>query len=506
MDADNQAEIVDRQAAREIVMACLHNIGSTGAEAEILSPDSSSRPPSAGAESARTKSWVLFLMTLAYTSSFMDRTILSIIQNPIKEELHLSDTQLGLLGGFAFAIFYSTLGIPVARLAERVDRRWLIAASLTVWSLATAASGLARGFASLFALRVAVGVGEAGASPPAHSLITDFFPPEKRGTAFSIYSLGVSAGVLIGSIGGGHAAEAFGWRATFVIFGLPGILLAILIPLTIREPERGRLDAGHAAETSPPSFKAVLQQFARKRALFHIVAGASIAAFGAYSILTFAAPFFIRTYGATLTEAGLFLGLTSGVSAGIGIFASGVITDRLSLHDRRWAVWIPALGLILAVPGYMAGFLAPTQELAMAILLVPPALQYLNLGPTMGLMHNMVTPRMRATATALLYLAVNLFGMGVGPTFTGFLSDKLAAAHFAGADYSEQCTGGVPATSLVESLCRDAAAQGLRWALVACSLAFLWGAIHYLIAARTLRKDLLDGGEVAAATARLAEA
>lgn len=148
-------------------MACLHNIGSTGAEAEILSPDSSSRPPSAGAESARTKSWVLFLMTLAYTSSFMDRTILSIIQNPIKEELHLSDTQLGLLGGFAFAIFYSTLGIPVARLAERVDRRWLIAASLTVWSLATAASGLARGFASLFALRVAVGVGRlARARPP----------------------------------------------------------------------------------------------------------------------------------------------------------------------------------------------------------------------------------------------------------------------------------------------------------------------------------------------------
>jgi MFS family permease len=445
--------------------------------------------------------WVLILMTLTYTSSFMDRTVLSIIQNPIKQELELSDTQLGVLGGFAFALLYSTLGIPVARLAERVDRRWLITVSLAVWSVATAASGLARGFVSLFALRVAVGVGEAGASPPAHSLITDFFPPHKRGAAFSVYSLGVSAGVLIGSIAGGYVAEAYGWRMTFVVFGLPGIILAILVPLTIREPERGRLDPRRPANEKLPSFGAVLERFAHKRALFHCVTGASIAAFGAYSIIAFSAPFFIRTYGATLSEAGIFLGLTSGVSAGVGIFFSGIITDRLSGRDPRWAVWIPAAGFLFATPLYIAGFLAPTKSAAMAILLIPPALQYLNLGPTMGLMHNMVTPRMRATATALLYLAVNLFGMGLGPPVTGFLSDKLAAASFTGGSYSERCAGGEAAKSGVEGLCQAAAANGLRWALVLCTIAFLWAAIHYLIAARTLRKDLAPDMEAATATA-----
>jgi MFS family permease len=434
--------------------------------------------------------WVLLLMMLTYTSSFMDRTVLAIIQNPIKEELQLSDTELGVLGGFAFALLYSTLGIPVARLAERLDRRWIIAASLTIWSLATAASGLARSFLSLFVLRVAVGVGEAGASPPAHSLITDFFPPNKRGTAFSIYSLGVSIGVLVGSIGGGYFAQAYGWRLTFLVFGIPGILLAVLIPLTIREPRRGRLDTQLPTEEQLPSFGDVLKQFARKRALLHCVAGASIAAFGIYSILTFAAPFFIRTYGASLSEAGLFVGLTSGLSAGVGIFLSGIITDRLGHHDRRWAVWVPAAGLLLATPLYMAGFLASTQSTAMAILLMPPALQHLNIGPTMGLMHNMVMPRMRATATALLYLAVNLFGMGLGPTLTGFMSDKLAEMNFRGLNYSDQCVAGGAADPATNSLCHAAAAYGLRWALVLCTISFAWAAVHYLLAARTLRNDL----------------
>lgn len=441
----------------------------------------------------RTSIWVLILMTLTYTSSFMDRTVLSIIQNPIKEELGLSDTQLGILGGFAFALFYSTLGIPVARLAERMDRRWLITISFVIWSVATAASGLARGFASLFAFRVAVGVGEAGASPPAHSLITDFFPPNRRGTAFSIYSLGVSAGVLIGSIAGGYVAQAYGWRMTFAIFGIPGVLLAILIPLTIREPRRGRLDPPRPEGEILPTFGEVLQRFRRKRALFHCIAGGSIAAFGSYSIIAFSTPFFIRAHAATLPEAGLFLGLTGGLSAGIGIFFSGFITDRVSLRDARWAVWIPAAGLVLATPLYMLGFLVPTKSAAMAILLIPPALQYLYLGPTMGLMHNLVTPRMRATATAILYLTVNLFGMGFGPPITGFVSDSIATSMLGG-DVADLCRGGAAA---MDQVCKAAAATGVRWALVLSTLAFLWAAVHYLIAARTLRADLQPDGAAA---------
>jgi len=443
-------------------------------------------PPSDIKVSGRTSAWVLILMTLTYTSSFMDRTVLSILQNPIKQELLLSDTQLGILSGFAFALFYSTLGIPVARLAERVDRRWLIAASLAVWSVATAASGLARGFVSLFAFRVAVGVGEAGASPPAHSLITDFFEPKRRGTAFSIYSLGVSIGVLIGAIAGGFIAQKFGWRLTFVVFGAPGLILAVLIPLTIREPRRGRLDVQRPQTEPLPSLLDVLRRFAAKPALFHSVAGASVAAFGSYSIIAFSAPFFIRAHGASLPEAGLFLGLTGGLAAGVGIFFSGLITDRVSRRDTRWTVWIPAIGLVLATPLYMAGFLVEGKTLAIATLLLPAALQYLYMGPTMGLMHNLVTPRMRATTTALLYLFVNLFGMGLGPPITGFLSDRFTAMALSDG-LAAQCHGKALSTIPV---CQDASAIGIRWALVISTLAFLWAAVHYLIAARTLRRDL----------------
>lgn len=438
------------------------------------------------APSRRTRAWVLTLMTLTYTSSFMDRTVLSIIQNPIKQELQLSDTELGILGGFAFALFYSTLGIPVARLAERMDRRWLIASSLAIWSVATAAGGLARGFVSLFALRVAVGIGEAGASPPAHSLITDFFAPDRRGTAFSIYSLGVSAGVLIGSIAGGYVAQTYGWRLTFAIFGIPGLILAVLIPLTIREPRRGRLDPPRPAGERLPELRDVLRRFAQKPALFHSIAGASVAAFGSYSIIAFSSPFFIRAHGASLPEAGLLLGLTSGLSAGVGIFLSGLITDRLSGRDHRWTVLIPGAGLVLATPLYMAGFLVADKTAAIAMLLVAPALQYLYLGPTMGLMHNLVHPRMRATTTALLYLSVNLFGMGLGPPITGFVSDLITRATLGG--LVERC--GAAGAFNADTLCRAASASGVRWALALSTVAFLWAAIHYVIAARTLRDDL----------------
>lgn len=284
---------------------------------------------------------------------------------------------------------------------------------------------------------------------------------------------------------------------TFAIFGLPGVVLAILIPLTIREPVRGRLDTAQPSEQQAPAFSAVLKQFAARPALRYCVAGASVAAFAAYSILTFSAAFFIRTYQASLPEAGWFLGMTGGVSAGIGIFFSGMLTDRLARRDRRWAVWAPAIGLLLAAPLYIAGFLAPTKNAAMAILLVAPALQYIYLGPTMGLMHNMVTPRMRATATALLYLSVNLFGLGLGPTVTGLLSDRFAAAQFAevlpGSRYDLQCLAGPAQPNTADALnmaCASAAAHGIRWALVVTTLALILSAMLYLRAARTLRKDL----------------
>jgi predicted MFS family arabinose efflux permease len=442
--------------------------------------------------------WALTLLFLVYTSNFIDRTILSVLQQPIKEDLKLTDSQLGLLGGFAFAILYSTLGIPIARLAETRSRKTIITAAVVVWSGMTALCGVAQSYGSLFAFRIGVGVGEAGASPPAHSLIADYFPPARRATALSIYSLGVPIGVLIGAVLGGVIAQRYGWRPAFAIVGLPGLLLALLTQFTLREPARGLSEGGEASDAATPSLMDVIRRLASRRSFLHVAAGVTMASFGGYGIGAFTAPYFIRTFGLSLTQAGLVLGLISGVAAAVGTLGGGVITDRAARADKRWYMWTPAIGLALATPLYVIGYTIQSWPLAVAILTVPPMLHYTYLGPSFGVMHNMVTPRMRATATALMFLVLNLIGLGLGPTLTGMASDYYASHHFATllaatGHFTTACPGGrAPATAALalKSACHDASAFGARWAIVTCAGAYLWAAIHYALAAKNLRRDL----------------
>ena len=441
--------------------------------------------------------WVLTLLVVVYTSNFIDRTIVSVLQQPIKEELKLSDAQLGLVGGFAFAMFYAVLGVPIARLAEKHSRRTIITIALVIWSGMTALCGFAQGYAALFACRVGVGVGEAGASPPAHSLIADYFPPDKRATALSIYSLGIPIGALLGSILGGVIAQHYGWRSAFLVVGLPGIALAVLTQLTIREPRRGLSDSGVTA-AEPPAFTVVVRHLAARRSFLHIAAGASLAAFAGYGIGGFSPPYFIRTFHLGLSEVGVVLGLLGGVSAAVGTLAGGLVTDRLARRDVRWYVWTPAIGLTLAAPLIMLGYVVPSWPIAVAILAVPPVFQYTFLGPSFGVMHNMVGPRMRATATALLLLVINLIGLGLGPTLVGWASDRFAARTFDGfahqtGSFAALCPGGrgIAGSPLdLAHQCADASALGVRYAIVACAFVFFWAALHYLLAARRLRADL----------------
>ena len=463
--------------------------------------------------------WAMALLLAVYTSNFVDRQVLSVLQQPIKEELKLADWQLGLLNGFAFAIFYSILGVPIARLAERRTRKTIITISVVIWSAMTALCAFAGSFGALFLLRVGVGVGEAGASPPAHSMIADYYPPQKRATALSIYSLGIPLGSLLGAVLGGVIAQRYGWRPAFLVVGAPGLMLAILTQLTLREPRRGASEAPVAAlpgaaggaladpvgdglddaAAAPPSFGAVLSRLLSKPAFIHIALGAAMASFAGYGINAFSAPYFIRTFGLNLAQVGLLFGVVAGFGAAVGVLAGGVISDRAGRGDARWYAWAPAIGVAVGAPLYMIAYTLPSWQASVAVLFVTGAFVFTYLGPSFGVMHNMVAPRMRATATALLFLVINLIGLGLGPTLVGLASDLYAAHAFggsaaaAGASFAQLCPGGratAGAAPALAAACAHASAIGVRWALVTGAAVYLWASLHYVLAARTLKRDL----------------
>ncbi len=372
---------------------------------------------------------VAFFLALVYSFNFMDRQIMSILQEQIRIEMGLSDTQLGLLSGLSFALFYTTFGIPVAWLSDRTRRVTIMAAACAIWSLATAACGFARGFTQLAAARVLVGAGEAGGSPPSYSLLSDYFPPERRGTGLAIYSLGVPIGSALGVGLGGWMAAHHGWRAAFITVGLPGLLLALLMLVVVREPKRGGLDAKSIAQQVPPvSLGRAILLFVGDRTLMLTAVGAGLSSFVGYGLLAWNPSFLERVKGMSLGEIASTYSIVLGVTGVVGTLGAGWLVDRLGDRDRRWYCWLPALAFLIELPVF-AGFLwAPGRALSLFFLTILALLGTAYLAPALALVQNASPPERRSVAGATLLFLLNLIGLGGGPLFIGRISD-IAAAH-----------------------------------------------------------------------------
>ena len=453
------------------------------------------------------KAYALFILVVIYTSNFIDRQIIGTVAQQIKVDLKLTDADIGWLSGIAFASLYVILGVPIARLAERFNRVAIISVSLALWSGFTAACGLAQNFLQLFLTRVGVGIGEAGCSPAAQSLLSDYYSPQKRATALAIYSLGIPLGSLFGALLGGWIALTYGWRMAFFIVGLPGLLIAIVAWLTLKEPKRGAYDppavAAAMAGTRTPSLWTVFRQLFSKASFRHMTIGATLSSFAGYGIAYFAVPFLLRgPFGLNVAEAGGAYGLLGGLAAAVGVFMGGFITDLIGKRSRTAYAVVPGVGFLIAAPLYVLAFMQPTLMGMAAYVIVPLILQYLYLGPTFAVTHNLVEPRSRATATALLFVPINLIGLGFGPPFVGWLSDFMAGRAFGQAgqtgDFNAVCPGGVaPAGSAADlvAACGGSSFDGVKWAIIITSgVIYAWAGLHYLYAARHLKRDLEAAG------------
>ena len=429
--------------------------------------------------------WVLLLFTLVSTFGFVDRIIVQILVQPIKAELHVSDARMGLLGGLTFAALYALLSIPIARLAERKNRIAIISISTALWSAATAISGFASSFAQLLLARVAVGIGEAGGSPATSSVLADYFPRQQRASALGLYGLAVPLGALIGGSAGGYIAQHWGWRAAFLIVGLPGALLALLQWLTVREPIRGQNDPGVDVSQTPP-FTAVLRRFKERPSLINIILGATVSTVAGYGVSYFLAAYLSRRFGLNYAQAGLVVGLISSLPASLSFLGGGFLSDWAGRRRAYWYALIPALGSALCAPFYITAVRADTWMIATAFLCFGAMCQYAYVPAAAAITQNMMGPRMRASATAITGLVYTLVGQGLGPLLVGALSDHFTHQAFAG-DFESTCHSSAGAATLA---CSQATATGLETALTLWCLLFLWSGAHLALGARTIGRDL----------------
>ncbi len=401
---------------------------------------------------------VLGMLLLVYTFNFLDRQILGILVQPIKAELHLSDTQLGLLGGTAFAILYSTLAIPLALIADRTSRSWVITISLTVWSLFTALCGLATSFGQMFLFRLGVGVGEAGGVAPSYALIADYFPPERRARALGIYSMGIPIGLAMGTLLGAFIATYVDWRAAFITVGVAGIVIAPIFRLIVKEPVRAVAPVGRA----PVS--AVFAILARKPSFWLMAFAASMSSLAGYGLAFWVPSLMIRSYGFDLQGAALYFASLLLVGGASGVFLGGVLADRLG-GDRGNYAKLPAIAWLITGPLFIAGFLSPSPWVAWFFFIIPNALNILWLGPLTTAVQHLVPAHMRATASASFLLINNLIGLGIGSVAIGALSEALTARF---------------------------GTEALRYSAVAVACFYVLATILAFLAVKPLRRDWVD--------------
>ncbi len=407
--------------------------------------------------------YALAVLTIVYTFNFIDRQILAILLPAIKAEFMVDDWVLGLLHGTSFALFYATLGIPIALIGDRFSRRNLVAAALAIWSGMTALSGMAANIVQLTLARIGVGIGEAGCSPPAHSMISDYFPPSQRSTAMGIYSLGISVGIMLAYIGGGWVAENIGWRQAFFIVGIPGVVLAFVVRFTIKEPVRGASE--NRVDTADSSRILQVGKFLlRRKSFIHLALGSGMASFGGYSVASFFPSFLNRSHGLSLSEAGLYLGLIIGIAGGIGFAGGGYVADKLGTTERRRALNGVALALLLGWAVSFPVMLTGSVVWCLLLSIIPTIFSNFYLATTIAQTQSLVGLRMRAVASAYLFLVLNAIGLGLGPLTTGILSDQLGP------------------------LFGD---DSLRYSLlIVGAIVGPWAATHYYLAGRHIDSDL----------------
>jgi len=410
------------------------------------------------------RSYALGLFLLVYIVNFIDRQIFSILIEPIRAEIYLSDTQLGLLGGIAFAIFYTFAGIPIARWADVGVRKNIVSIAIVIWSLMTVFTSTAKNFWMLLIARVGVGIGEAGCSPPIHSLIADYFPERKRATALSIYSLGIPIGGALGTLIGGWVGEYFGWRMAFLVVGLPGVLIAAVVYLTIKEPPRGYSEPGGIPEQKQQvPLKDTIKFMWRLKSFRHMSFAGSLHAFVGYGVGLFLPSFFMRVHGFGLAETSTYL-FFIGLTGVIGTYLGGYLSDRFGQKDLRWYLWVPGIATIISVPFAVIFYTTGNPILAIFLAIPGAILGPMYLGPTFATTQTLSPLAMRSLASAILLFILNLIGLGLGPLFAGFLSDILRP------EYGE---------------------ESIRYSLLLLAVVGnVWSAFHYYLGSRTLREDL----------------
>lgn len=415
--------------------------------------------------------------------NFIDRTVVSVLGEAIRRDLGLSDLQLGLMGGLAFSFLFAAMGIPLARLAERRSRIAIIAVVTAIWSAMTMLSGAAMSFAQLLVVRMGVGVGEAGFTPALMSMISDRFSPDKRATVFSLIAVGVSAGGATAALAGGALAQAFGWRATFLVVGAPGLVLAILLWATIPEPARD--DAG--ARSDAPPFAAVLVRLARSPAFVCLTVGSGMVAVVGFGMQLFFIPMVVRRFGFDLREAGLAFALSFSLATGLGAMIGGQAMDRLAGRNLRWYCLAPAAAVAAGIPCYVLAIRQGDWRAMIALLSAAMLFLYAFLPAIMTATQRLVEPRMRASAAAIHAFGQTVFGLGVGSTVLGWASDRFARAHYAG-DYGQVCLGGTAGPP--SAACVAASGTGVQLAMLAMTFALVLAVIAYLLGSRSVAGEI----------------
>jgi predicted MFS family arabinose efflux permease len=433
------------------------------------------------------------VLLLTNVLNLADRQGIAVVGQAIKLDLTLSDRQLGLVQGLAFAIFYSLLALPIARLAEHRSRTRIIAGSVALFGITVALCSRVHSFWQLLACRIGVGIGDAGLGPPAASLVGDHYRAERRASAMSILWLGAPIGVVLGSSLGGWIAEHANWRWAFVAIGTPALIVAILAAVTLREPPRGMSDPAASSPEAPPPMWTVLRFLLGKPSVLHVLVGAGLAAISMHGIGQWMAPFLIRNYHLGFAQTGRVMALIAGAAMASGLALGGFGVDWVGRFDRRWYSWGPAAGLALATPAFLVGFSQGSIALAVVLLMAAHVALFVYWTPTIATAQNMVGASMRASSYFVVSIFLNLVGIGLGPTVAGWLSDVYARSAFTLGDYAVACPGGHAAAEAAQSLvqsCAQASATGLRYALMTMSLTFVWAGLHYFLAARNLRRDL----------------